>query len=170
MSELTLKKEDTRRRLSSLYTKSHHIQSLLKHPSFDSQSDSEPATMTTPHLKPVEVLQWQRQASPPTSLRQPPKRACYNRHLLIRSTSQRACYKRLLKRAWAATFYIKRIRENTGWFRSRWVVYCSDEDIACWRRGMMLRLCCSKLLCCFAKQQFPDCCSFPLTAAAMAWR
>ena len=64
--------------------------------------------MAIPHSKPVEaslltavkatvsLLQWQRQAPPPTSFRQPPKRACYNRHLL-RSTSQRACYKRLLK-------------------------------------------------------------------------
>ena len=62
--------------------------------------------MAIPHSKPVEaslpavkatvsLLQWQRQA-PPAPLRQPPKRACYNRHLL-RSTSQRACYKRLLK-------------------------------------------------------------------------
>ena len=118
---------------------------------------SEPATMATTFkacwgISPlsavkatVSLLQWQRQAPPPTPLRQPPKRACYNRHLL-QSTSQRACYKRLLKRAWAITSYIKRIRGNTGWFRSRWMVYGSDEDIACWRREMMLRLCCNKLL------------------------
>ena len=42
----------------------------------------------------VSLLQWQRQA-PPAPLKQR-KRACYNRHLL-RSTSQQACYKRLLK-------------------------------------------------------------------------
>ena len=57
------------------------------------------------------------------------------------------------------------------------MVYCSDEDIACWRRGMMLRLCCSKLLwqaallssflltaaaSCFVKQLSPDCCSHGL--------
>ena len=180
MSELALKEEDTAKALVVIYKKPPHSKPVEAFPFWHSkrqwacyndnstfkacwgipsgsQSDSESATMTIPHSKPVEaslpavkatvsLLQWQRQASPPTPLRQPTKRACYNRHLL-RSTSQQACYNRLFKRAWAITSYIKRIRGNTDWFRSRWMVYCSDEDIACWRRRMMLRLCCSKLLC-----------------------
>ena len=138
--------------------------------------------MAIPHSKPVEaslpavkatvsLLQWQRQASPPTPLRQP-KRACYNRHLL-RSTSQRACYKRLLKEhgqtpptssAYGGTL-VGLEAWKMGGLLQRWGHRLFEE-----RDDVTVMLQQAALASCFAKQQSPGCCCKPLTAAAMAWR
>ena len=113
----------------------------------------------------VSLLQWQRQASSLTPLKQPLKRACYNKHFL-QSTSQQACYKRLLKKheqspstssAYERTLIGLKADE---WFIAAMRTSLVEEEEWCYDYAATS---------CFAKQLAPDCCSKLLCQATFPW-
>ena len=107
----------------------------------------------------VSLLQWQRQASSFTLLKQSSKWVCYNKHFL-QSTSQRVCYKKLLKKHEQSSFTLSAYEKTLidlkadEWFIAKIRISLIKEEKWCYDYVAAS---------CFAKQLSSDCCSNGLT-------